>query len=167
MASSFGVLPHAFCLMPFANDDILVVYEEYLKPALEKCPLRCMRDDRSSESWGAVDHVMGAIHVASIVIADLTGQDSNIMYEVGLARAVDKPVLLLSQTIADVPSDLLRQPILLYEYSPRGCRTLERGVTQRVLELSAATSPALSPPSQGWQDRLRQRLGQRDDVSRV
>jgi hypothetical protein len=43
----------------------------------------------------------------------------------GICHALDKPVLLLAQSVEDVPFDLRHRRVLLYEYSPLGCKRLE------------------------------------------
>lgn len=54
---------------------------------------------------------------AEVLLADLTGKNPNVFYELGLAHAARKPVVLITETLADVPFDL--RAIRVIEYSPR------------------------------------------------
>ncbi len=65
------------------------------------------------------------ISAADVILADLTRKNANVFYEVGICHALGKPVLLLAQSIDDVPFDLRHRRVLLYDYSPRGCKRLE------------------------------------------
>jgi hypothetical protein len=58
-----------------------------------------------------------SIEGACVVVADLTGKNANIFYEVGIAHTLEKPVLLLAQPMSDVPFDLRHKRVLLYKYS--------------------------------------------------
>jgi hypothetical protein len=79
-----------------------------------------------------MDDVVATIRRAQIIIADLTGQNANVFYEVGIAHAIGKPVLLLTQSIDDVPFDLRHRRILVYEFTPDGCKVLEESIEAHV-----------------------------------
>ncbi len=51
---------------------------------------------------------------ADFVIADLTGSNKTILFELGLAYALRKPTLMMSQESIELPGDLARQQVLLY-----------------------------------------------------
>ena len=67
------------------------------------------------------------------MIADLSVQNPNVFYEVGIAHTLEKPVLLLSQSIEDVPFDLRHRRVLPYEYSPIGCKRLIAKLREHIL----------------------------------
>ena len=69
---------------------------------------------------------------SSIIIADITGGNPNVAYEVGLADVLGKQVVLLCQGDT-VPFDFEGRRLILYESSLPGVRKLEK-------ELSAALS---------------------------
>ena len=126
----------AFVVMPFGSEDLQVVYDDYVKPTIEgHCSLKCVRGDDMFGSDGIMDDVLNAIAKAEIVIADLTGQNANVFYEVGIAHANKKPVLLLAQSMDDVPFDLRHRRVLLYDYSPRGCKRLEQRLKDNILDM--------------------------------
>jgi len=49
------------------------------------------------------------------VVAELTSRNPNVMYELGLSHGIRKPVILISQTIDDVPFDLRAIRCILYD----------------------------------------------------
>ena len=124
-----------FVVMPFGLEDLQVVYEDYVKPTIEgQCYLRCIRGDDMFGSEVIMDDIIAAISNAEIVVADLTGQNANVFYEVGIAH-VGKPVLLLAQSVDDVPFDLRHRRVLIYDYSPHGCKRLEQRLKDHILDM--------------------------------
>jgi hypothetical protein len=60
------------------------------------------------------------------------------IYEVGIAHALDKPLLLISQSLDEVPFDLRYRRILLYDYSPKVCKRLEQAIVDHLTEMLPA-----------------------------
>jgi nucleoside 2-deoxyribosyltransferase len=58
---------------------------------------------------------VNVIEQSDSVIADVTSKQSNIYYELGLADAMRKPVLILAQKSQDVPPDFAGHRVLVYE----------------------------------------------------
>ena len=115
-----------FVVMPFGNEDLQIVYEDVVRPVIDKCGLSCERGDDVFGSNVIMDDIRVSIDTAAILVADLTGRNANVFYEVGIAHAIGKPVLLMAQSIEDVPFDLRHRRVLLYEYSLRGGKRLEK-----------------------------------------
>jgi nucleoside 2-deoxyribosyltransferase len=115
-----------FVVMPFGDPDLQVVYEDFVKPTLtDGCDLQCERGDDVFGSNVVMEDVLKSIRAADVILADLTRKNANVFYEVRICHALAKPVLLLAQSIDDVPFDLRHRRVLLYDYSPRGCKRLE------------------------------------------
>jgi hypothetical protein len=124
---------NAFMIMPFGPEDLQVVYEEFIRPALtDACGLSCTRGDDIFGSNVVMDDVVSAITASDLIVADLTGRNPNVFYEVGIAHALAKPVLLLAQSVDDVPFDLRHRRVQPYEYSPKGCKRLEQAIVEHV-----------------------------------
>lgn len=129
-----------FVVMPFGNESLQVVYEDFVKPVIEDpegCNLECQRGDDVFGSNVVMDDIRTSMSSADIIVADLTGKNANLFYEVGICHTLDKPVLLLAQSMDDVPFDLRHRRVLLYEYSPRGCRRLEKEVAEHLQAMVA------------------------------
>lgn len=125
-----------FIVMPFGNEELNIVYEDFIKPPIENvCNLTCERGDDVFGSNVIMDDITKSIQRAKIIVADLTGRNPNVFYEVGIAHTLNKTVLLLAQSIDDVPFDLRHRRVLLYEYSPRGCKKLENDIPKHIKSL--------------------------------
>jgi len=122
-----------FVVMPFGSEELNIVYEDFVRPTLENdCELNCQRGDDLFGSGAIMDDIRRSIERACLVVADLTGKNANVFYEVGIAHTLDKQVLLLAQSMSDVPFDLRHRRVLLYDYSPRGCKKLEQHLAENV-----------------------------------
>jgi nucleoside 2-deoxyribosyltransferase len=79
-----------------------------------------------------VEKVSKAIGRADFIIADLTGGNPNVMYEVGLAHAMRKPVLFIIQRDQQhrIPFDLRHQ--LFYAYDPSAPDLVRDGIKKWV-----------------------------------
>lgn len=99
--------PFVFVVMPF-NKDIVSndVYELGIKDAIESFNLKCVRIDEDLESKGFMDKIYSHILDSELVIVDFTGERPNCYYEAGIAHALNKEVIIISQTGDSVPADI-------------------------------------------------------------
>jgi hypothetical protein len=109
-----------FVLMPFAAEFENVF--EIVRHAVEACGLTCTRADRLTTTGQITDDIWNSIMDARILVADLTGNNPNVFYETGVAHALDRPVILLTQQGSQVPFDL--QGVRYISYDPRALRGL-------------------------------------------
>ncbi len=58
--------------------------------------------------------VIASIDEAQLIIADLTGGNPNVFYELGVAHALNRPVILLTQSIEELPFDLASYRVISY-----------------------------------------------------
>ena len=61
-----------------------------------------------------LERIFNQISKADVLVADMTGKNPNVFYEVGYAHALGKLVLLLTQDSADIPFDLRHRPHIVY-----------------------------------------------------
>ena len=54
---------------------------------------------------------------ARIIIANINGRNPNVLYELGVAQALDKSVILVSKEPKDLPIDIQSQRFLIYSDS--------------------------------------------------
>ena len=133
--TAIGYQPKCFIIMPFGITDLENFYTEFVLPVLHGCKLNCTRGDDIFGSNVIMEDVRSAIAAADLVVADLTGQNPNVFYEVGIAHTMGKQVLLLSQSINDVPFDLRHRRVLSYQYTPVGCKKFVAKLREHVMTI--------------------------------
>lgn len=104
-----------FVMMPFSSP-IGDYYSSIYKPAIEKAKLVPVRAD--NEIFGAgniMDQVWSGINSAKVLVAELTTKNPNVFYELGIAHALQKPVVLVSSNEDDVPFDLKHIRVIYYD----------------------------------------------------
>ncbi len=65
--------------------------------------------------WVSFEGKHWQIEKAKLLLADLSGKNPNVFYELGLAHALEKPVVLVSSNQDDVPFDLRHIRVILYD----------------------------------------------------
>ena len=85
-------------------------------------------------------HYWSGINSARVLVAELTSRNPNVFYELGLAHALRKPVVLVSSSEEDVPFDLQHIRVIYYDMSDPfwGAKLVEK-VAENVL--SALQNP--------------------------
>ena len=116
-------------------------YEKIFKPAIEKTKLQPVRADAEIFGTGKIiDQVWRGINAAKVLVAELSTRNPNVFYELGLAHALNKPVVLVSSNEADVPFDLHHIRVIYYDVTDPfwGAKLIEK-VAENIL--SALTNP--------------------------
>ncbi len=129
-----------FVMMPFA-DPIGRYYELVYEPAIKKAGLVPVRADADIFATGKImEQVWAGINRAKILVAELTSRNPNVFYELGLAHALEKPVVLVSSNEGDVPFDLQHIRVIYYDVTdPFWGDKLIKKVAENVL--SALNNP--------------------------
>jgi hypothetical protein len=117
-----------FVLMPF-DTQLKPVYEDHIANSARELGLRVARGDDFFTAHSVMSDIWTAIMSAKAVIADCTDRNANVFYEIGLAHAAGKPVILIARSDSDVPFDLRHLRYILYDYTPRGMRIFEKQLT--------------------------------------
>jgi hypothetical protein len=123
-----------FVLMPF-SEKFLPLYEDHIRPAIENAGLRCERADEIQGTSLITWDIWEKINRSRFLIAELTDQNPNVFYELGLAHALSKDVVLLTQSMDFVPFDLKVLRCILYEFTPRGIQKLEKSLKDTITAL--------------------------------
>ena len=102
-----------FVIMPFGPRWSGEVWAT-IKSTMTALGFRCTRAD---EQYGhqILEDIWRGICEASIVIADVTGRNPNVYYELGIAHVLGRRVLLLTQDGGDIPFDTRVYRHILYK----------------------------------------------------
>ena len=113
MNQEMGDKLSAFVIMPF-DEDFDGVYSGFIEPVLKEAGFTVDRADNIESQQNILRDIVEKIHQSALIVADLTGANPNVFYELGLAHALRKPVILLTQRVADVPFDMKSYRLLEY-----------------------------------------------------
>ncbi|MES9946433.1 MAG: hypothetical protein ABW080_15890 [Candidatus Thiodiazotropha sp.] len=108
-----------FVIMPF-EDKLKPVYTDHIRKVAESVGVTVTRADDFFKSGSIVTDIWNAINNACVVIADCTGRNPNVFYELGIAHALGRPVIIITQDVKDVPFDIRHLRVVEYEFTPRG-----------------------------------------------
>ncbi len=105
--------PFVFVVMPFSKD-FDDVYHLGIKAACNEAGAYCERLDEQVFDEGMLDRIYNQIAKADIIVADMSCQNPNVFYEVGYAHALDKRVILITNSASDIPFDLKHRFHIVY-----------------------------------------------------
>ena len=126
-----------FVCMPFAAG-YLPVYLRIVEPAIAASHLHAVRMDRTPCVGDIAARLRAEIEAATCVVAVLDGLSPNVLYEVGFAHALRKPVILVQGVDADrssdpaVPFDVRTHRVVSYP-----CDLDREGIARAIDELHA------------------------------
>src|SRR5918999_3674155 len=84
---------HAFVVMPFGTKeqiDFNRVYQDYIKPALESAGFEVFRADQEMRAGDIRSDMFQELLLADLVVADLSIDNPNVWYELGVRHALRK-----------------------------------------------------------------------------
>ncbi len=106
--------PNAFVLSPI-DTEYTEIYSQLIKPTLEQEGFVVARADEL-DLQNILAAIVHGISQADLVVAEISSRNPNVMYELGIAHALGKPTVILTQDIDQVPFDL--RSYRLIKYSP-------------------------------------------------
>ncbi len=107
-------LDTCFVMMPFGTWQD-TYYKDIFSPAIKEAGMEPLRADELFSTGTVIEQIWEQITKAKILLADLTGKNANVFYELGLAHAARKPVIFTSSNIDDVPFDLRHLRVIVYD----------------------------------------------------
>ena len=106
--------PKAFVIMPF-DVEFESIYRKLIKEPLEEAGYHVERADSFVDQRNILSDIIRGIRSANLIVADLTTNNPNVFYELGLCHGLGLPTVLIAQSINDIPFDLQSYKILIYE----------------------------------------------------
>lgn len=121
--------------MPFAKefDDVHAAIKTNVEAVISSRGGRCFRLDEARPAGPITDRLLREIQSAAFCVADVTGNIPNVMWEVGYAMALGKPIILITQKISELPFDIKDLQSLEYDRT-QVSRTLAEPLRKMVLD---------------------------------
>jgi len=159
-----------FVIMEFGKKDTeeylrqRSIYEDIIKPAVDESGLgyTCRRADEIMRPGSVIKDIVNSIRNADVVIADLTGQNPNVFYELGVRHSLRGRTIMLTQTMEDVPFDLRNYRVIQYiPDSPAGFRQVTKQIRENLQQLAQDDRIFDSPVLDSLPPKTREKLDER------
>jgi hypothetical protein len=163
-----------FVIMPFGNrlsdpqqrGQLDVLYEGLIKPAVESVRLpgqpderiTCHRGDKEPRPGEIIAHIVENLVEAEIAIADLSGRNPNVFYELGVRHAVNDNTILIAQREEDVPFDLRGQRLIIYERDFEGGVRLRNALVEAIEDILRSPKKSDNPVRRHLLERETQKI---------
>ncbi len=118
---SKGENKNCFVIMPIADCDgyekghFAHVYDDIIKPAIDKTEFTAIRADEVKETNFIHLDILNKLIDAPIAVCDLSTRNPNVLFELGIRQAFDKPVVLIQEKGTPKIFDIA--PLRYLEYS--------------------------------------------------
>ncbi len=137
----------AFVLMPFRPpfDDY---YEHIIRPAAKAAGLETRKADEIYGTGPIIHDIWKQIWEATVVIADVTGKNPNVNYELGICHTLGVPTVIITQSFDDVPFDYQHRRCIRYDTNGSTWqRDLKKAITATIKQVIAGEDVS---PELGW-----------------
>ena len=142
-----------FVIMPFSTtaschqDTWTDIFENDIRPAAEETGrYECSRS--APKIGNIITQIFDSLNGAEVVIADLTDQNANVFYELGVRHSRADATVLIAQDLKFVPFDLRSQVTYIYDWKTQAGRAKLRG------DIKAALSDIADDIRVGRRDRI-------------
>jgi hypothetical protein len=133
-----------FVVMPF-QEPFNSYYTKIIVPAVNDVKLHPLRGDSLFRPTPIIGDIWQMVQEAKALVADLTGRNSNVFYELGLAHAIGKPIVLISEGMDDVPFDLKSLRVIIYDKNDPSWGDILRKNIRKSLE-EILSDPVIAVP---------------------
>ncbi|MBA7534961.1 hypothetical protein ES705_27211 [subsurface metagenome] len=125
----------AFIIMPFDDETANDVYELCTKPICRKFNIKANRADEIFTTNPIIDDIINEIEEATVIIADISGKNPSVFYELGMSHMLKKSqtIMITHDPFGNLPFDIAHFRIIKYENSIAGKSEYEKQLT-RTLE---------------------------------
>ena len=92
---------------------------------LDSLGIMPVRTDELDRTGNILEMIRRGIESCECAIVDITGENPNVMYELGLLHALDKPTMILASDLQSLPFDIRTETVTRYrnaDLAPLGIR---------------------------------------------
>jgi len=99
------------------------LFDFIIKRAMDKCNVKAFRADHIYATGKISDHMFDSILKETFVIAVLTDHNPNVFFELAVAQAAARPVIMMIQKGQDIPFDIRDLRCVHYDFDARPLMT--------------------------------------------
>lgn len=132
-----------FIITPIGNDNDSIrrhidgIIDAAIKPALEP-DYEVVAAHKITETGTITKQIIKEIYQDELAIANLTGNNPNVMYELAIRYCLGKPVLTIAEKGTNLPFDVMPERTIFYVNDPQGSLDLKDAIRSYVLNVDLA-----------------------------
>ena len=132
-----------FIITPIGNDNDSIrrhidgIIDAAIKPALEP-DYEVVAAHKITETGTITKRIIKEIYQDELAIANLTGNNPNVMYERAIRYCLGKPVLTIAEKGTNLPFDVMPERTIFYVNDPQGSLDLKDAIRSYVLNVDLA-----------------------------
>ena len=107
--------------------------------------LQVLRADDIDRAGSFIKDILDSLYNSYVVIADLTEQNPNVFYELGVRHALSPRTILIAQSVDDIPSDLREYRTIVYDTSAKGAAEFAARLKKFLAEMQTEPERADNP----------------------
>lgn len=138
------------------NKKFKKVLDYLIKPAVKDSgyDLKVIRADEIKKPGSWVNDILKNIYNSFVVIADLTDQNPNVFYELGIRHSLSPRTILIAQSVDDIPSDLRSYRSIVYEMTLEGGHKFKEDIRSYLNEIYQDPNHLDNPVIENYKDIL-------------
>lgn len=121
-------------MMPFGGFDSVW---NAIQQVAENNFMTARRADSIWEYHEIIQDIVALIDSSAVIVCDCTGRNANVFYEIGIAHALGKEVILITQSADDIPFDLAHLRNIRYLNNGEGIERLKADLNSRIITIRA------------------------------
>lgn len=116
-----------FVIMPFKDKAARDIYKLSTKPICEEFSLEVVRADEILTPNAIIDDITFAIQNSTVIIADLSGRNANVFYELGMAHLLrqKQTIMITHDDFGKLPFDVSHLRVIKYQNTIAGKASYE------------------------------------------
>lgn len=125
-----------FVLMEF-KPPYIGIYDSLIKPTVEGEGFQCLKSDDIFTTASVIEDVWANINKATLIIAEISSCNPNVMYELGICHTIGKDVMMITQHPNEIPFNFRHMRCYPYKNDIPGCEGLKRNIKSLIQHIKA------------------------------
>lgn len=127
-----------FVLMQFSSP-YTEIFDDVIEPVVSSEGFRCLKSDDIFGTTAVIEDIWANINRSALVIAEITDNNPNVMYELGICHTIGKEVMMITQAPSTIPFNFRHMRAYSYDNSIRGSTELRNNISGVLRQITAAS----------------------------
>ncbi len=121
-------------VMPFSDDIVRQAYEHCVKAIFKSKGVEIRKADEIFSTNPVYDDIVQEIQNAQIIVVDISGKNTNVFYELGIAHTLkqSQTIILTHDEYKEMPFDIAHFRIIHYDNTIAGSSRLKKSLSKTI-----------------------------------